>query len=121
MRGAGGGASPQLDSQPVRCIPPGIQQMPAHHTPHHHLHHAHLYNIDPDAGELIPHQPPRPQHQPALPAPRAEPAQIASAGGGAGRGAGAAGTGAAGGAGARGRGGLALGPGLGHGPGPSRG
>ena len=81
-RGAGGGAPPQPDVQPVRCIPPGIQQMPAHHTHHHHHHHAHLYNIDPSAGELIPPKPPRPQHQPAPPAPRAEPVRMASAGGG---------------------------------------
>ena len=81
-REAGGGAPPQLDVQPVRCIPPGIQQMPAHHTHHHRPHHHHLYNINPDAGELIPPQPPRPQHQPAPPAPRAEPARMASAGGG---------------------------------------
>ena len=80
-RRAGGGAPPQPDVQPVRCIPPGIQQMPAHHTNHHHHHH-HLYNIDPDAGELIPPQPPRPQHQPAPPAARAEPARMALAGGG---------------------------------------
>ena len=66
----------------MRCIPPGIQQMPAHHTHHHHPHHAHLYNIDPDAGELISPQPPRRQHQPAPPAPRAAPARMASAGGG---------------------------------------
>ena len=46
-RGAEGGAPPQADVQPVRCIPPGIQQMPAHHTHHHHHHHHHhLYNID---------------------------------------------------------------------------
>ena len=32
-RGAEGGAPPQPDVQPVRCIPPGIQPMPAHHTP----------------------------------------------------------------------------------------
>ena len=39
----------------MRCIPPGIQQMPTHHTHHHHHHHhAHLYNMDPDAGDLIP-------------------------------------------------------------------
>ena len=81
-RGAGGGAPPQPDVQPVRCIPPGIQQMPAHHTHHHHHHHDHLYNIDPGAGDLIPPQPPRPQHQPAPPAPRAEPARMASAGAG---------------------------------------
>ena len=82
-RGAGSGAPPQLDVQPVRCIPPGIQQMPAHHTHHHHHHHHHhLYNIHPDAGELFPPQPPRPQHQPAPPPPRAEPARMASAEGG---------------------------------------
>ena len=56
-RGARGGAPPQPDLQPVRCIPRGIQQMPAHHTHHHHHHHHHLYNIDPDAGELIPPNP----------------------------------------------------------------
>ena len=81
-RGAGGGAPPQPDVQPVKCIPPGIQQMPAHHTHHHHHHHHPLYNIDADAEEQIPPQPPRPHHQPALPAPRAEPARMASAGGG---------------------------------------
>ena len=82
-RGAEGGAPPQPDVQPVRCIPPGIQQMPAHHTHHHHHHHHnHLYNIDPDAGELVPPQPPRPWHQPAPPAKRAEPAGMASADGG---------------------------------------
>ena len=79
-KGGGRGAGrPQLEVQPVRCIPPGIQQMPAHHTHHHHHHHAHLYNIDPDARDLIPPQPPRPQHQAALPAPRAEPARMAAA------------------------------------------
>ena len=82
-RGAGRGAPPQPDVQPVRCIPPGIQQMPAHHTHHHHHHHHHhLYNIDPHACELVPPQPPGPQHQPAPPAPRAEPARMASAEGG---------------------------------------
>ena len=81
-RGAGSGAPPQPDVQPVRCIPPSIQQMPAHHTHHHHHHHHHLYNIDPDAGELVPPKPPRPQHQPAPPAPRAEPAWTALAEGG---------------------------------------
>ena len=79
-RGAGGGVPPQPDVQPVRCIPPGIRQMPAHHTHHHHHHRHHLYNIDPGAAELIPCQPPRPQHQPPLPVPRAEPARMASAG-----------------------------------------
>ena len=81
-RGAGGGAPQQPDVQPVRCIPPGIQQMPAHHTHHHHHHHHHLYNINPNAGDLIPPQPPRPRHQPTPPAPRAEPARMASALGG---------------------------------------
>ena len=82
-RGAEGGAPPQRDVQSVRCIPPGIQQMPAHHTHHHHHHHHHhLYNIDPDASELVPPQPPRHQHHQAPPAPRAEPARMASAEGG---------------------------------------
>ena len=67
----------------MRCIPPGIQQMLAHHTQrHHHHHHHHLYNIDPDAGEPVPPQPPRPKHQPAPPAPRAEPARMAAVEGG---------------------------------------
>ena len=86
-RGTGSGAPPQPDVRPVRCIPPGIQQMPAHHTQHHHHHHAHVYNIDPEAGDLIPPQPPRPQHQPAPPAPRAEPARMAAASAAVGRGA----------------------------------
>ena len=85
-RGAGAGRLPQPEVQPVRCIPPGIQQMRAHHTHHHHHHHQHLYNIDPDAGELIPPATSGPRHQPAPPAPRAERARMASAGGG-GRGA----------------------------------
>ena len=78
-RGTGSEAPPQPDVQPVRCIPPGIQHMPADHTQHHHHHHAHLYNIDPDAGDIIPPQPPRPQHQPAPHAPRAEPLRMAAA------------------------------------------
>ena len=81
-RGAGGGAPPQPDVQPLRCIPPGIQQMPAHHTHHHHHHHHHLYNIDPDAGELIPPNPHDSGTSQPPPAPRAEPARMASAGGG---------------------------------------
>ena len=118
-RGTGGGAPPQPDVQPVLCIPPGIEQMPAHHTRHHHHHHhhAHLYNIDPHAGDLIPPQPSRPQHQPAPPAMRAEPARMAAAS--------AAGGGARrrrprhrGRRGSRrgGQRGPALGPGLGHSP-----
>ena len=78
-RGTGGGAPPQPDVQPVRCIPPGIQQMPAHDTHHHHHHHAHLYNIDPHAGDLIPPNPPGPGTSRPLPAPRAEPARMAAA------------------------------------------
>ena len=82
-REAEGGAPRQPDVQPVRCIPPGIQQMPAQQTHHHHRHHHHhLYNIDPDAGELVPPQPPRHQHHQAPPAPRAKPARMASAEGG---------------------------------------
>ena len=60
-RGTGSEAPPQPDVQPVRCIPP------RHPTNHHHHHHAHLYNIDPDAGVLIPPEPARPQHQPPPP------------------------------------------------------
>ena len=86
-RGTGGGAPPQPDVQPVRRIPPSIQQMPAHHTHHHHHHHAHPYNIDPDAGDLIRPQPPRPQHQPVPRAPRAERARMAAAPAEGGRGA----------------------------------
>ena len=70
----------------MRWIPPGIQQMPAHHTQHHHHHHHHLYNIDPGAGELIPPK------NPTTPAPAAPPRAESGAGadglggGGAGRG-----------------------------------
>ena len=81
-RGTGSGRPPQPGVQPVRCIPPGIQQMPAQHTHHHHHQHAQLYNIDPNAGDLIPTQPSRPQHQlaaPAAPEPRAEAARMAAA------------------------------------------
>ena len=78
-RGTGGGAPPQPDVQPVRYIPPGIQQMPAHDTHHRYHHRAHLHNIDPDAGDLVPAKPPRPQHKPAPPALRAEPARMAAA------------------------------------------
>ena len=59
-RGTRSRAPRQLDVQPVRCIPPGIQQMPAHHAHHHNHHHAHLYNIDLDAGDLVPPPPPNP-------------------------------------------------------------
>ena len=121
-RRAESGAPSQLDVQPVRCNPPGIQQMPAHHTHHHHHHHHHhLYNIDPDAGELVPPQPLRPRHQPAPPRAEGGAGADGLGGGGAGHGIGAAGTGAARGAGAGGRGRPAMGPGLGRGPGPSGG
>ena len=46
-RGTGSGAPPQPDVQPVRCIPLGIQQMPAHNAHHHHHHQAHLYTLVP--------------------------------------------------------------------------
>ena len=92
-RGTGSRAPPQPDVQPVRCIPPGIKQMPAYHTHHHLHHHAHLYNIDRDTADLVPTHPPRPLYQPAphlhggaprgsAPAargPRAEPARMAAA------------------------------------------
>ena len=58
-RQTGSEASPQPDIQPVRCLPPDIQKMPAHHAHHDHHHHAHLYSIDPDAGDLVPPLPPR--------------------------------------------------------------
>ena len=63
----------------MRCIPPVIQQMPAHHTHHHHHHDAHLYNIDCDAGNLIPPQTPKTAAPAAPPVPRAEPAQMGAA------------------------------------------
>ena len=130
-RGTGSGAPPQPDVQPVRCIPPGIQQMPAHHAHHHHHHQAHIYKMDPDAGDLYPPPgtpisagPPPARRRPARPRPRGTRAE-----GGAGadgccpgsevawRGAGTAGTGAAGGAGMGSRGGPGrLGPGLGRYP-----
>ena len=81
-RGAGSGAPPQSDVQPVRCIPPGIQPMPAHHSHRHHHHHSHLYKVDPHAKDLMLPQQSRPQHQPApavAPEPRAEPARMAAA------------------------------------------
>ena len=121
-RGAEGGAPPQPDVQPVRCTPPGIQQMPAHHTHHHHHHHHHhLYNIDPDTGELVP--PPTPTTPAPASPPRAEGGAGADGlgGGGTARGIGAAGAGAARGAGTGGGGGPAMGPGLGRGPGPAGG
>ena len=77
----------------MRCIPPGIEQMQAHHAHHHHHHHAHLYSINPDTGDLVPPKPSRPPCQPSLhphggaprgpaptaPEPRAELARIAAA------------------------------------------
>ena len=86
----GGRGAPQPDVQAVWCIPPGIHQMPAHHADNHHQS---ICNIDPDMGDLIPPQPPRPHYQPAphpqgdalhgpAPAarePRAEPARMAAA------------------------------------------
>ena len=74
----------------MRCIPPCIQQMPAHHAHHHDQP---IYNIDPDMGALIPPLPPQPpggppprlqggaphDRAPAAREPRAEPARMAAA------------------------------------------
>ena len=74
----------------IRCIPHGIQQMPARHAHHHHQP---IYNIDHDMGDLIPPTHPQPPRQPptclhgnaphdpvhAAREPRAEPAQMAAA------------------------------------------
>ena len=69
-RGVGGGATPQPDVQPVRCIPPGIQQMPAHHT-----HHTTTTNTTSTTSTLTPESssPPNP-HDPSTsrPPPRRE-------------------------------------------------
>ena len=62
-QGKGDGAPPQHGVQAVRCMPPGIQQMPTHHAHHHHQP---IYNIDPHMKDLIPPQPRRPPHQPPL-------------------------------------------------------
>ena len=74
----------------MRCIPPGIMQMPAHHANHHHP--LLIYNIDPALGALVPLKPPQlPCRQPppnggashdpapATREPRAEPARLAAA------------------------------------------
>ena len=50
-QGKGGGAPLQPDVQAVRCIPPGIQQILAHHAHHNHQL---IYTIDPNMGDLIP-------------------------------------------------------------------
>ena len=92
-RGTWSGAPPQPDVQLVRCTPLALQQMPAHHAHHHHHHHAHLYNIDHDAGNLVPPNSPdpptsRPPTRTAVPraallprheSQRAEPARMAAA------------------------------------------
>ena len=86
MTGKKGGELPQPEVRAVRCIPPSIQQMPAHHAGHHHL--LPMYNIHPPMGALIPPEapqapqpaaPPRTRLHPHDPAPaarepRAEPA-----------------------------------------------
>ena len=46
-RGKGDGEAPQAEVQAVWWIPPGIQQMPAHHAHHHEP--LPMYNIDPDS------------------------------------------------------------------------
>ena len=61
-QGKGGGAPSQPDVQAVPCIPPGIQQMPAHHAYHHQQL---IYNIDPGMGDLIPPETSQPPYQPA--------------------------------------------------------
>ena len=89
-QGKGVRMPPQPDVQAVWCIPPGIQQMPAHHT--HHRHQP-IYNIDPNTGDLIPSQLPPPPYQaaphphgysphgpaPVAREPRAEAARMAAA------------------------------------------
>ena len=89
-QGKGGGAHPQPEVQAVRCIPPGIQHMLAHHA---HYHHKPIYDIDPDMGDLIPPKPPQPPRQPpphlhgdvphdpapAAREPRTDPARFAAA------------------------------------------
>ena len=82
-----GGRAPQRNIQAVRCIPAGIQQMPAHHAHYHHR--RLLYNIDPSLGVLVPCQLPRHQASPhggaphdpasAVRDPRAEPAPLPAA------------------------------------------
>ena len=64
------------------CVSPQrpVARPPTGTRHHHHHRHAHLYNINPVAGELIPPQPHDPSTSQTPPAPRAEPAQIASAG-----------------------------------------
>ena len=56
-RERGVGSPRSRTSRWVRCIPPGIQQMPALRAGHHHQP---IYNIDPDMGDLIPPDPPGP-------------------------------------------------------------
>ena len=133
-RGTRSKAPPQPHLQLLRCIPPGIGQMPAHHAHHHRHHHAHLYIIDPDAGDLVPppnppdphiSRPPTHTAARALPRPRGTRAKGRAGtdgrcpgGEGTWRGADAAGAGAGGGAGTGGRRGPGHGPGLRRDPGP---
>ena len=88
--GTGSGVPPQPEVSPVRCIPPGNQQMPVRHA---HNHQPFLYKMSPNIGDLIPPKLPRPPYQPAphphsgsprgpAPAarePRAEPARMTAA------------------------------------------
>ena len=66
-QGKGDGAAAQPEVQAVRCIPPGIEQMPAHH--HHHHHPLPIYNIDSSFGALVPTQLPHYQDPPQGDAP----------------------------------------------------
>ena len=56
-RGRGAGSPRSRTSRRCGASPPGIQQMPARHAHHYHQP---IYNIDPEMGDLIPPQPPRP-------------------------------------------------------------
>ena len=93
-RGTGGGAPPQPDVQPVQCIPPGIQQMPVHHTDHHHHHRPTSTTSTLTLETSSPPDPPGPST--SQPPPRRGRSQhgwlLPRRRGGAGRGAGAAGT-----------------------------
>ena len=96
-RGRGGAEAPQPEVQALRCIPPGIQQMPAHHAHHHQP--LPIYNIHPDLGALIPPKPSKVPRQPlphlqgdalhdlalAVREPPAEPARLVAAPGARGR------------------------------------
>ena len=66
-QGEGGMEGVQGEVAAVQRIPPGIQQMPVHHTHHHHS--LRMYNIDTNLGALISPQPTQ-LPRPARPCPR---------------------------------------------------